>query len=72
MAAIAAPDGARPAVGARIRVYWTVDRRWYGGVALEARAEAPVTLHRVLYDDGDELWHDLARALRSPLVRVKL
>ena len=43
-------------VGTRVRVYWAGDGVWYAGkiISVEKRG------HRILYDDGERKFHDLA------------
>uniref|UniRef100_A0ACD5YI65 Uncharacterized protein n=1 Tax=Avena sativa TaxID=4498 RepID=A0ACD5YI65_AVESA len=55
--AAAAP--AEEAVGRRLRVYWPLDKVWYGG-RLDAYDEGSGR-HRVMYDDGEEEEVDLAK-----------
>ena len=63
-----ATKGASLHVGTRISVMWEAERRWFsGGVQ---RFDGTDATHRVLYDDGDEKWHELSKfqwkVLRSP------
>ena len=43
-------------LGTRVRVYWAGDGAWYAGkiISVEKRG------HRILYDDGERKFHDLA------------
>ena len=49
-----------PAIEARIRVFWTGERRWFKGTVTKATTEGGKTIHRILYDDMEVRWHDLA------------
>ncbi|WIA28905.1 hypothetical protein OEZ86_011429 [Tetradesmus obliquus] len=44
-------------VGRRLKVFWPKDKAWYQG-SIQAYKDSK---HRVLYDDGDEEWLDLAQ-----------
>ena len=50
----------------RIAVYWAEDKCWFKGTIVEAVAsdtEGGGMLHRVLYDDTEDLWHDLSKEM---------
>ena len=45
-------------IGARVKVYWGGNKKWFQGVVDKYNAES--NQHHVDYDDGDEKWHSLA------------
>tara|TARA_B110001452_G_scaffold261587_1_gene260549 strand:- start:338 stop:568 length:231 start_codon:yes stop_codon:yes gene_type:complete len=45
-------------IGARVKVYWAGDKKWYQGEV--DQYDAASNRHHVGYDDGDEKWHCLA------------
>ena len=49
-----------PAIGARIRVYWTQERRWFKGTVMSETLEDGKRIHKIAYDDGEVLWHCMA------------
>ena len=48
-----------PDKGAKIRVFWTGEKRWYRGSVDGARKESGKVIHHVVYEDGDRKWHHL-------------
>ena len=58
---LAAPmaDAIDPPIGARVRIYWTGEKRWFKGVVTKKQYEDGHSIHHVKYDDGDTKWHDL-------------
>ena len=56
--AIAPPNSLQ--VGQRVRVYWTGERQHYEGVIVNLGKERGRVIHEVQYDDGHNLWHDMA------------
>jgi len=43
-------------------VYWSEERSWFDGTVLEAMvSDTGALLHRILYDDAEDLWHDLSK-----------
>jgi hypothetical protein len=53
-----APDTG-PAIGARIRVFWTQERRWFKGLVTANALEEGRRIHKIEYDDGEALWHSM-------------
>ena len=43
-----------------MRVYWTEERQHYDGVIINLGKERGRVIHEVRYDDGQNLWHDMA------------
>jgi hypothetical protein len=58
----ALPDTKRlPRPGDRVEVFWTEDKQYFaGGIARITSGKKGQELHRLRYDDGQEMWHDLA------------
>ena len=55
----AVADAAAAAVPERVSVYWTDEKRWYKGRVVASLKEYDGKIsHHVLYDDGDDKWHD--------------
>ena len=54
-------EAEEPAVGSRIKVYWSDERRWYTAVVRHKCREIGQLLHMVRYDlDGSDYWHDMS------------
>ena len=50
-------DASAPTLGSRIKVLWSVEKRWFKGVVQRTRIEHGRQIYFVVYDDGDEKWH---------------
>ena len=46
-----------PTVGARIRVHWPAERKWYKGNIDRILTQDGGRIFHVAYDDGDDEWH---------------
>ena len=54
---------AAPQVGQTIEVHWPGDDAWFPGRIAQRRhstADHDALLHYVVYDDGQQMWHNLA------------
>ena len=49
-----------PLRGARVRVYWTEEKRWFRGSVGSERMERGKWISEIIYDDGDHKWHNLS------------
>ena len=47
------------AIGTRLRMYWPAEKTWYRGLVVQFDEDSQGKLHKVLYEDGEALWHDL-------------
>ena len=53
-----APEG--PAVGSKVKIWWTRESRWFNGVVDDVKTQKNGRmLHHISYDDGDDQWHHL-------------
>jgi hypothetical protein len=60
-AALTVSDATKYRPGDRLEVFWTEDKKWFAGnVQRITSGKRGQELHRVRYDDGQTLWHDLS------------
>ena len=52
-----------PAFGARVRVFWTGERRWFKGTVGRSTKENGCKIYSIVYDDGDTQWHDMTQEI---------
>lgn len=51
-----------PAVGARVRVFWPAERRWFEGEVDRVGSQDERPIFHVVYDDGDDDWRRMGDA----------
>eukprot|EP00316_Scyphosphaera_apsteinii_P008183 CAMPEP_0119337830 /NCGR_PEP_ID=MMETSP1333-20130426/94806_1 /TAXON_ID=418940 /ORGANISM="Scyphosphaera apsteinii, Strain RCC1455" /LENGTH=466 /DNA_ID=CAMNT_0007348969 /DNA_START=82 /DNA_END=1482 /DNA_ORIENTATION=- len=49
----------RDLLNKRVQVYWKEERRWFAGYVRELSYENKKRISHVIYDAGDDFWHDL-------------
>ncbi|KAL1527091.1 hypothetical protein AB1Y20_015774 [Prymnesium parvum] len=60
---LAQPIKGEALVGARVQVWWHGNEAWFEGRVEEYRAEEGTREYRVLYEKGEERWHELEEEL---------
>ena len=59
--AAAAAAAAAPLVnGTRLKVWWRTKQQWFAGAICEMKLQDGSPIHKVVYNDGDKRWYNLA------------